>query len=415
MFKRGYSSSRAVSPSHRSWFVNLSSRFALIAVLLLAGALLLPASETDDKYYQIYGLIEQADAFGQGGQADKALVKYRAAEKELKALKQNYPLYNPKLVTTRLNYLAEKITTLAKPAEPEIETSARKEISEAPVLKPVIPGQPPIKLLEAGAEPRKAFRLHATVADVQKIKLTIRMKMGVVAPDLPSEMMTLPPMTMAATVTIKEVKPTGDTIFEVVIDDAGVLKEEAAPAAAVEEMNRQIADLKGLVLTGTMTERYFTRKIEAKIPPGTSVEKRESMEQMKEAFANTEFILPEEAIGLGAKWEIKKKTKEQGINVDETIRHEVVALDGETLIVKSFTTQSAANQKIPNPIMPALKVDMTKMTGTATETATIDLTKTLPIQATVEQQSEINMSMNNAGTKQAMTMKSETRSTMTAE
>lgn len=386
----------------------------LLLVGLLGGFWLsADATENDDRYFRIYGLIEQGDAFNKGGQVEKAKAKYGEAEKALKELKQLYPTYNAKLVTARLTYLAEKIKVLSQPPVTAVEPNEAPAASGT--IKAGVPGQPQVKLLEAGAEPRQVFRLQAQATDVQKVKLTVRMKMGVVAPEIPSEMMTLPPMTLAATLTTKEVTPEGDALVEIVIDEAGVLKEAAAPAEAVKEMEQQVAGLKGLKMTGTVTDRYFTKKIAAEIAPGTSPDKRESLEQMKEAFANTEFILPEEAIGVGAKWELKKKAKEQGINIDEVIRHEIISIEDGKLVVKSSTTQSAANQKISNPIMPALKVDMTKMTGTATETATFDLTKTLPIKAVVDERSEINMSLNSGGKKQAMTMKTESHSTMDSE
>lgn len=386
----------------------------LVVIGLWSGSVISAAgTENDDRYFRIYGLIEQADGLSKSGQNERAKTKYTEAEKALKELKQLYPTYNPKLVTARLTYLAEKILVLSKPAEPAGETNEVSQTSAA--VKMAVPGQPQVKLLEAGAEPRKVLRLQAQAADTQKIKLVVRMKMGVVAPEMPSEMMTLPPMSLAATLTTKEVTGAGDALVEIVIDEAGVLQEAAAPAVAVKEMEQQVASLKGLIMIGTVTDRYFTKKIEAQIPAGVSAEKRESLEKIKEAFANADFILPEEAVGVGAKWELKKKTKEQGMNIDETIRHELVSIEGKKLVVKSTTIQSAANQKISNPIMPALKVDMTKMTGAASETATIDLTKTLPVKATADERSEINMSVNAGGKKQAMTMKHESHSTMDSE
>lgn len=336
------------------------------------------------------------------------------AEAALRELKRHAPTYNAKLVNARLNYLAEKIAGFSKPA-----AGTEQVIEAAPlpvgVAKPKVPGEPQIKVISAGAEPRQVLRLQAQAGSKQKIKMSVRMKMGVVAPDMPSEMMSMPVMKLAATITTGEVSPAGEGQVEIVIDEAGVTKDAATPAEAVQEMEQQMAGIKGLTMTGKVTDRYYLRKLEAKIPAGASAEQREGMEEMKDAFANAEFLLPETAVGVGAKWEIKKKTKQQGMTIDETIRHELISSEGGKIVVKSTTTQSAANQKIANPIMPTLKVDMTKMTGTAVETATIDLTLLLPIKAEVEEKTEINMALNNGGKKQAMSMKTETQSSMETE
>lgn len=383
-------------------------------LLVLLGLRPALAAENDDRYFKIYGLIEKGDALDKAGQIEKAKAKFVEAEAALRELKQHYPTYNTKLVASRLNYLAEKIDVLSKPAaavEEEIETVKPSAVA----TKPRLPGEPQVKVIATGAEPRQVLRLQAQAGSKQKLKMTVRMKMGVVAPEIPSEMMSMPAINLAATVTTKEVSPEGEAQIEIVIDEAGVSKDPAAPAEAVQEMEKQMTGLKGLTMTGAVTDRYFTRTLEAKIPAGTSADQREGMEEMKDAFANAEFLLPEVALGVGAKWEIKKKTKQQGMTIDETIRHELISLDGGKMVVKSTTTQSAANQKISNPIMPELKVDMTKMTGTAIETATIDLTQMLPIKAEVEEKTEINMSLNNGGKKQAMVMKTETQSSMEAE
>ena len=52
-------------------------------------------------------------------------------------------------------------------------------------------------------------------------------------------MMTLPPMTLAATLTTKEVTPEGDALVVIVIYEAGVLKEAAAPAEAVRRWSNK--------------------------------------------------------------------------------------------------------------------------------------------------------------------------------
>jgi hypothetical protein len=415
MFKCGNPTSRDVVAVHAFIPVRLRWLLTLIVTGFFLFAAAAPAADADAQYIQIYGLIEQADELSTSGKAEQAKAKYVEAEKALKALRQNYPNWNVKLVGARMNYLAGKIATLSQPVpvEPSPEVSAQK--SAAPVVKPVVPGQPQVKLLEAGAEPHQVFRLQAKPMSMQKSKLTAKFSMGMSAPEMPGEMMKMPAISMKSVLTPKSVSAAGEVNYEIVIEDVEVVAEPGVAAQLVDGMKQSLAGMKGLVLVGTMTDRYLTKKIEVKIPAGTDAQTREGMEQMKDSFANSEFILPEEAIGVGAKWEVKEKTKEQGMTIDQTTRHELVSIEGGVLVIKSSTTQSAANQKIPNPIMPTLKADLTKMTGSATGTSTVDLTKILPIKTASDVRSEVNMTMNNAGKKQAMTVKTETHGTMESD
>ncbi len=391
-----------------------ASSFSLWSLFLVIGVLLLAttANASDDRYYRIYGIIEQGDALAKAGQRDKAVAKYVEAEKGLREIKQYYPNYNPKLIAARLSYLTEQIAVLSKPPVVEIPTDST---SGAATPTAVVPGRPQIKLIEAGATPQEVYRLKAETGDKQIANITAKISTGMSAPGMEGEMMNMPAIKMKATLTIKDVTTGGDVNYEVRVDEVDVVAEASVPAPLVEGMKASLAGMKGLVIASTVTDRLLNKKVEAKIPPGTDAQTRASMEQMKESFANPEFILPEEAIGVGAKWEVKEKAKTQGMTIDQTTTHELVSIEGDTLIVKSSTTQSAANQKIPNPLMPSLKVDMTKMTGSATGTSTVSLKKILPVKATSNERAELNLSVNAGGQKQVMTMTTETRSTLETE
>ncbi len=99
--------------------------------------------------------------------------------------------------------------------------------------------------------------------------------------------------------------------------------------------------------------------------------------------------------------------KSQGMTIDQTATYELVSIEGERVTASSTIAQSAANQKIQNPVMPALKLDLTKMTGNGNGKITLDLSQLLPQEATVELHSESSMAMNAGDQKQTMTLKTE--------
>ena len=93
------------------------------------------------------------------------------------------------------------------------------------------------------------------------------------------------------------------------------------------------------------------------------------------------------------------------MNIDQTITCELVSVDGDVLNLHSTLTQNAANQKISNPAMPGLKIDLSKMTGNGTITTVLDLGKLMPQTATVDEKTEVAMGMNIGQQKQTMDMK----------
>src|ERR1019366_4931821 len=91
-------------------------RFSGLLVLALLLGLCLPAQADvgDDQYLQIYGLIQQADELNSSGKAALAKAKYQEAQTALKSFKTDYPTWNVKLVSYRLNYVTQKLAALSE-------------------------------------------------------------------------------------------------------------------------------------------------------------------------------------------------------------------------------------------------------------------------------------------------------------
>jgi hypothetical protein len=66
----------------------------------------------DHAYIRIFNTIKAGDNLVDKGQGRNALEKYLEAERDLKKLKTDYPSWNAKIVTFRLNYLAGRIGPL---------------------------------------------------------------------------------------------------------------------------------------------------------------------------------------------------------------------------------------------------------------------------------------------------------------
>jgi hypothetical protein len=103
------------------------------------------------------------------------------------------------------------------------------------------------------------------------------------------------------------------------------------------------------------------------------------------------------------------------MTIDQTAVYELVSVEDERVTTKGTITLSAANQKIENPAMPGLKMDLTKLTGKATTDVTFDLTKLQPEKGTIDQRADFSMSMNLGAQKQAMTMKMSVKLTLTGK
>ena len=374
---------------------------AILAVLVVTTAGPAWAAGPDDEYLKIFGLIDQADSFNQSGQTNAATAKYREAHAALLNFRRSYPTWNAKIVSYRLNYVSGKISALSPP----VAVSVPEE--QQPSRPAASPPGTQVRVLTAGAEPRQALRFRAADGDLQAVDITVSMSMGMTAPGAPGDMMKMPGMKMAVAVLPTTVSADGDINYEVLVEDVGVADEPGSMPEVVEAMKASLRGMTGLVIVCTMSDRGANKKAEARIPPGADAETRESIQQLQELFSNMEFLLPEEAVGPGARWEVKQKIRTQGMTIDQTATHELVSIEGDVVTAKSVIGQHAANQKISNPVTPQIQAHLTRLTGKGSGTLKIDLTRILPSQGAAEDHTEMNIVMDAGGQRQAMIMKTD--------
>ena len=368
----------------------------LLVLALLLGTWPARADGPDDEYLQIYNLIHQADDLNASGKEVPAKAKYLEAQIALSNFRRDYPDWNVKLVSYRANYVAGKVAALSAkpPAEAQSDAAAATQGSTIQV-----------KLLEAGAEPRKALRLHPSPGDKQTLAFTMKMAMKTKVGDAEAPAMKLPAIKMTLDSTVKEVSDSGDITYEMVMGEISLSDEPGGTPEVAEAIKAALAGVKGLSGTGKASSRGLSKGVEFKSPAGSNPQTRQFMDQMKESFTQLTAPLPEEAVGPGAKWEVKMPLKSQGMTMDQSTTYEVVSIDGERITTKSAVVQHAANQKIQNPAMPSLKMDLTKMVGTGSSENAFDLAHLLPTMGTGKLHSESSMAMNMGGQKQPMTMK----------
>jgi hypothetical protein len=368
------------------------TRAAAILFILLLTLAPAWADDAETRYLRIHELMDQADTLKKAGERDAAKAKYQEAHSALVNFKQRHPSWNVKVVSYRLNYLTEKIATLSQPVVTETPTEARTSTASS---------SSPVKLLSAGAEPRTVLRLQPQPNARQTMTTTLKMEMDMGL----GQPMKMPAIIMPMDVTIKTVSSEGDITYEMILGDVSVADDPDAMPQVAEAMKASLGGVKGITSTATMSNRGFSKESELMVPPDADPQMRQSLAQMQETWSNIAVHLPEEAVGVGAKWEVRQPLKSQGMTINQTATYELVSIEGNRLNTAVSIAQTAANQKIQNPAMPQMKLDVTKMTGAGNGSMTLDLAQLMPLLATMQAQTEMSLSMDMGGQKQKMTMK----------
>ncbi|MBC8095890.1 MAG: hypothetical protein H7Y43_08760 [Akkermansiaceae bacterium] len=386
-----------------SMFNHFKKILGVYALMLFALSAGLAAESMDDQYFRIYGMVNDADELHASGKVNPALAKYQQARNELLTLKRDNPNWNTSVVTFRLNYLNEKITAITQPTMAPVASAviagsnAKSGTSSAPSDR--------VRLINAGAEPHRELRFQVVPGAVQTVTSTVRINMNIQAGTVPAQDIKMPAMLITLQATVKEVSPEGDFTFESVVKEASVADEPGMMPQVVDAMKASLSGIKGLSTRGTISNRGISKNVEVTMPPNADPQVRQSLEQMKEMMENLTTPLPVQAVGPGAKWEVKMPVKSQGMTINQTATYQLVAIDGDRMTVTSTITQSATNQKIQNPAMPGLKLDLTKMTGSGTGNVNFNLTQLMPVKSAVTLRTDMAMGMNLGAQRQTMGMK----------
>lgn len=287
----------------------------------------------------------------------------------------------------------------------------------APQAAPTLEGYPAVgspavvKLLDAGAQPRKALRYNvpASYKGTMDMSMAISMNMNVGGMAVP---MTLPTMKMSADLGVTGVMPNGDMSYTLAFTGVSMDGADANPAMtqALQSVQSAIQSIKG---SATMSNRGMVRN--AKMEMGDAGAAQQMIGELSSQLENLSTPLPEEPVGVGAKWESRQALKIAGQYSFQKAVAEVVSIDGANVTLKLSIEQTAPAQTITNPALPAgAEVQLDGSKGTGTGTSVIHLDTLVPTGETTVT-SNMSMTVSMAGQSQPMTTESTIKITIAAK
>jgi hypothetical protein len=213
-----------------------------------------------------------------------------------------------------------------------------------------------ITVLDPGAEPR-AQRRYAFKTPAEMRKLTIAAKTTREAQGQKQEM-PQPPVTLTMSFALKGTKG-GVYHYEATIKSADVDLPPNADKRAVAQAKQALGALTGITASFDVTARgsIGEAKFEGdKLPRGAA-------EQIAPLFSNAlEFVaapLPDEAIGIGAKWQETTDSAQTGVRMKVTSTYTLKEWGADGGVIEAEVKRSAPKQPMQDPRMQgaSMKVD----------------------------------------------------------
>jgi len=199
----------------------------------------------------------------------------------------------------------------------------------------------PVDLLDPGAEPRTTLRYAYESGATYTMVVDLDIAMAIATGDSWNQVVTVPTIRMVADIQLDDVATDGSVRYDYRYSSVNFLDPTSVDDATVQAMDAQFAPLLGL--TGWVIVDDRGRNLDGGINGLEALEPgaRTLLENMQRSLAELSAPLPEEPVGVGAKWQTEQHLGNQGIVIDQT---STVTLDrhfGQELLLLIDLSQSA--------------------------------------------------------------------------
>ncbi len=248
---------------------------------------------------------------------------------------------------------------------------------------------PTVTLVSAGTAPKRTLRftpkkgLKKTL--ITTMTMGVEMKIGSSSP--PAQ--TMPPIEMAFDLTVTDVAASGDIRYEFVLKRPRVVADKTTPKEVVEAMTGAVKTMTGLKGYAVISDRGFTKEADVEVPDEASPQTQQLVASLKQSMTQLTAPMPEEPVGVGAKWDTMTTIENSGFSLQQTATSELVALKGSKATLKVSVAQTAKPQKITASGMTA---DLEAYAASGAGTTQIDLVTLVPITAKMTLRSDLKMS-----------------------
>jgi hypothetical protein len=239
--------------------------------------------------------------------------------------------------------------------------------------------KPVVKLLEGGAEPRADLSYALVKGAAQKMNMAMDMTMGVktAAQALPAQ--TIPRMTMGLDTTAADKNAAGEFKIDSVLTTVGLEPAGATQEQMARALRPQLEAMKGLTMGYWVNAKGNVRDVKLGIPAGMPAQAQQLIQGMSQSFESMVTPLPNEAVGVGARWQVLTRTASGGADILQSAIYTLKSRSGHRATLQVQLTQLAANDTIQTAQMPAgMSAKLKAFNSGGSGTTNLDLKSVVP-------------------------------------
>ena len=259
-----------------------------------------------------------------------------------------------------------------------------------------------VKVISTGSGEKRPLRYALTKGAKETIELSMDMSISMDMPGVGPQSIDAPPLKLSMVVDVTDVDPNGDIVMSMTISYAD-MEGNMMPAGTFDA-------LKGLSARMTMTDRGMIKNL-------TFDESKMTDPSVKQLLQSSgvdrlSAPLPEDAIGVGGKWEAIQRLTTNGMTIDQKAVYEVLEMAPGRVLLGVTIEQTAGTQPLNAPGMPPeIQATLVALDGGGSGKLTLN-DGSLTLYGDMTMKSNVTMDMQMQGQSQRMTTSTEIKLTV---
>jgi len=145
---------------------------------------------------------------------------------------------------------------------------------------------------------------------------------------------------------------------------------------------------------GVVTHTGETLESSTSMPEGTPAELSAHMDNMDKAMTNITQPVPDEPVGVGAKWETLSRLPAGGMELAQQTVSEILAWEGDRVTVRTTVLQAPIRMSMDVPEMPGVTATIQRFESSGSGESVLDLGALIPVRVDSQITTDLLLEMN---------------------
>jgi hypothetical protein len=211
-------------------------------------------------------------------------------------------------------------------------------------------GSPPaIELVQRGDPPYRKLRRSLRKGNTQRLTVVIKNDVQSRIGDRTSPTTRTPTLTYEITANTRTVDRAGKARLDLRILGLQVDADQPAPTQLAAQLKGMAESVRGVQGTMTTDTRGFVEAVQFSPDPRAGSGAEEVAKLLLSSIRKIQSVLPEEAVGPGARWVVRETVVEAGVTAVQATTYELAAIDGSVIDLVGTIEQAAPRQAFRGP------------------------------------------------------------------